>query len=358
MTYILSEPLFIQSPWYKKTYKGLTAELGKKRIRFAKVLKTDDIKKPQKGSFAFIIGANVKWLAESVEFCEKYGIYPIILGVHSDIGIDCSYSSVISDISDSMKYIINNFEKSGMCKTALFGINRISGTNISELRCFEKIMGERFSESDVYYNDGSIVECCNDFLANFRSYDSVISVNDFAAVCLLKKLAESGRSIPIVSYGGTCISERYFPDLPTVSFEYEAFGRAAVWISEAKKNNPTFDRVTVSIKFKIENEKAIKSVEENLERMPKNEVATIEDPFYYDSTVKDLIRIENMLLLCNDEDFEIIAMLARGESYETIAEKLFCSSGTVKYRVKKMKENCLCETKEELLKIIGNYCEI
>lgn len=358
MNYILSEPLFIQSPWYKKTYKGLTAELGKKRIRFADVWNTDDIKNPQKGSFAFIIGANVKWLAESVKFYEKCGIYPIILGVHSDIGINCSYSSVISDISNSMKYIINNFENSGMRKIALFGINRISATNISELRCFEKIMGDSFSERDVYYNDGSIVECCNDFFANFRKYNSVISVNDFATMCLLKKLAESGRSIPIISYGGTRISERYFPNLPTVSFEYESFGRAAVWIMEAKKDNPTFDRVTVSVKFKIENEKSIKSVEEKFEHMQKKEVTTTEDPFYYDSTIKDLIRIENMLSLCNDEDFEIIAMLTRGESYESIAEKLFCSTGTVKYRVKKMRENCLCETKEELLKIIANYCEI
>lgn len=79
--------------------------------------------------------------------------------------------------------------------------------------------------------------------------------------------------------------------------------------------------------------------------------------FYGDNEMSELIRIENMLLSCDEIDSEIINLLMSGYSYEEIAEKLYCALNTVKYRVRKMKDTCKCDSKRALVDMIKGYCE-
>ena len=65
-----------------------------------------------------------------------------------------------------------------------------------------------------------------------------------------------------------------------------------------------------------------------------------ESPFYDDSTVASLLPLGNLLASCDASDLEILSFLAKGLSYEEIAERLYMSENGVKYRTKRFIKLC------------------
>ena len=356
--YILSEPLFVQSPWYKTISMGLVSELARKKLSY-----TDcSIETLMQGSFgeafAFLLGTNVNWLNDCISECERLSIHPIVLSTRIDSDICGTCSSVSSNLAHSMNYLLSHLCASGKTRTALYGVNKLSLTNLAQMERFVSNGIISVTCDDIYFNEGSIGDCSDMFIDNINKYDSVISVNDFATVSLMRKLKEIGRDITIVSYGGTKLAKKYFPELLTVSMGYESFGKAAVSICEAMNQNKTIDSLAVQVKCSIENESPSEKTGISTSHEEKRtELYNADSRFYGDSEMNDLIRIENMLLLCDEIDSEIINLLMVGYSYEEISEKLYCALNTVKYRVRKMKEACGCESKRELIGMIKSYCE-
>ncbi len=356
--YILSEPLFVKSPWYKTICNGLVAELCRRKLPF-----TDcDIDTLPQGvdgeSFAFLLGTNVKWLNECITSCGRLNIHPIVLGTQGNEGFGGICSAVTSNLSHSMSYLLSYLYSKGKRRTALYGVNRLSTTNLAQMEQFKGNTVIPSTDEDIYFNEGSISDCSDMFIDNIDRYDSVISVNDFATVSLMRKLNAAKKDILIVSYGGTRLAKKYFPELLTVSMGYDGFGKAAASICEMLNANKAIDCLTVQVKCVIENE--AKSGSGTSEAALEGDLHgndSTDTRFYGDSEMNELIRIENMLILCDEIDSEIINLLMSGYSYEDIAEKLYCALNTVKYRVKKMKETCGCESKRELIGMIKSYCE-
>ena len=355
MYYILSEPFFTASPWYRIIYNSLTDELSRKKLQF---IHSGSIIQPtfqQEKSYAFLIGTNAEWLNKNIEDCLNSDIHPIILSTQQNSQLNGIYSSVTSNLESSFEIVMKYLQSISKSRTALFGVNKLSLTNMT---LFEKFKCYNCYTSDsIYYNDGSVSNCADMFINDIDKYDSVISVNDFSSVFLLKKLSETKKDIFVISFGGTNLARKYYPWLATVSMGYENFGKAAVSLSEALKNNSAVDYMTYTVKCNFENinPSANFNVLSEDSRISGN---AYDKKFYADSEMNDMIRLENMLLNCDETDYKILNLLIRNYSYEYIAEKLFCALNTVKYRVKKMKENCNCSSKNEMLAIFGNYCEI
>ncbi len=356
--YILSEPLFVKSPWYKTICTGLVSELGRRKLHFSDC-GIDILPQGVEGeSFAFLLGTNVKWLNECIASCGRLNIHPIVLGTQGNEGFCGICSVVTSNLSHSMNYLLSYLASNGKRKTALYGVNRLSTTNLAQMEQFKGNTVIPCTDEDIYFNEGSISDCSDMFIENIDKYDSVISVNDFATVSLMRKLNKIGREITIVSYGGTRLAKKYFPELLTVSMGYESFGKAAASICETMNANKALDCLTVQVKCVIDNEtEAAKATRDVLPEKTPNGVDSTDTRFYGDSEMNDLIKIENMLLLCDEIDSEIINLLMSGYSYEDIAEKLYCALNTVKYRVRKMKEACGCDSKRELIAMIKSCCE-
>ncbi len=357
--YILSEPLFMQSPWYRSIYGGLVGELSKRKLTYCNVDSDKPLCNRGGDAFVFVLGTNINWLSECISRCECHNIHPIVLSTQKNDKLCGNYSIVTSNISHSINYLLSYLCSLGKKRTALFGVNKLSLTNLAQMEQFKSNTYLSVSDSDIYFNNGSISDCSDMFMNNISKYDSVISVNDFATISLMRKLSETDKSLTIVSYGGTKLAEKYFPNLLTVSMGYEDFGKAALSVCDILKNNSDIDSVVISVKCKIANKQG-----DDYEMQSKQKVYSgtekdmFDKQFYNDTEMNDMLRIENMLLLCDETDSKIINLLMLGFSYEEIAEKLFCALNTVKYRVKKMKENCNCVSKKEMINIIRNYCEI
>jgi len=357
MYHIFTEPLFVNSPWCKGIFDGLVAELAKRRSDFSYF--PSGYMNLEKNSFAFLIGNNECWLESTIRVCEEHCIHPIILSCQSDNKFIGRCSCVSSNVMHSMSVVINYLKENGRTSTALFGVNKVSLTNMTQLECYKKILGDTYDESCVYFNTGSVDECSDRFINELDKYDSIIGVNDFATVQLIKKLSVLGKEIPVISYGSSELAKKFFPDLLSVSMGYEDYGAAALSICDALKGCSGIDYIRMVVKCKFDDilNGALNTRYEQAPRLDFFD-ADKDIDFYNDDDLLEMLNIENMLLACDETDNEIIKLLLADMSYEQIAEKLYCAPNTVKYRVKKMKENCVSKTKNEMVSILRNYCEI
>lgn len=353
--YILCEPRYSASPWCKSILNGLENELNKRRLNFTFRCENDILE--SESGFAFLIGNNENWIEDIISKCTTKNIHPIVLSSQSEDRFIGRCSCVTSNLAQSLGKILGYFRDAGKISTALFGVNEVSLSNMTLLDSFKNILGDMFSDDCVFYNRGSIDECCKKFISNIDKYDSVICVNDFASIKLIKMISKAGKELPVISYGGSIIARNYYKNLMTVSMGYESYGRAAMNIYDILKSSDDLEYIRLTVKCKFD-ERILKMFNKygdtSVYVESSNEHEDIR--FYSDDSIIEMFKIENMLSMCDDIDFMIITHLFEKESYETIAEKLFCSVNTIKYRVKKMKENSGYSSKDKMMDVIKEYC--
>ena len=78
------------------------------------------------------------------------------------------------------------------------------------------------------------------------------------------------------------------------------------------------------------------------------------DPFYSVPFVQPLAELENCLSECDPLDFSIMALILDGRSYEDIAEELFISEGSLKYRLNKLYTALNVRGKSEFVLLVRN----
>lgn len=357
---ILTEPAFEQSSWGKAIAESLALSLTKKKMDFHILESSNQIAKKSESHFLFVIGSDEKWLKYTISLCEKNKIHPILLGNLPKGRLSGIFSTVTSDLPRSMYYLINHLKSKKKVKPALYGINPASLSDSVRKESFLLYAEDLATEKDIYYNNGSLKNCFDEFFKNVDNYNSVICANDYAAISLIDNLKKKGFSpLPlVVSYGDTMLSKRMGADILTVSMRYEEYGDAAVSICKALNKNPSLLYMNVAVKWKISKNTA----------SFKNDFADVLSPedisfsnsadevFYSDKEMYEMILVENMLRSCDELDLKLLDAVLKGDSYETAAENCFISQNTVKYRIKKLMNLCKTENKKEFINLIKKYC--
>jgi DNA-binding NarL/FixJ family response regulator len=77
--------------------------------------------------------------------------------------------------------------------------------------------------------------------------------------------------------------------------------------------------------------------------------------FYEDSELMEMMRVETLLSSSDKTDLEIIEAILCGKETAEIEESCFLTETSVKYRIKKMKEICLVNSRAELKALLSNY---
>ena len=68
-----------------------------------------------------------------------------------------------------------------------------------------------------------------------------------------------------------------------------------------------------------------------------------------------MIRAEKVISHCLPIDIDILRFLKEDISYSDAASRLYIAENTLKYRLKRMLELSECQTKKELLDLVGRY---
>lgn len=349
MISILTEPAYSGSIWCKELLKSLTDRLRQKRIPFCEVF--DSIE--NNGDGVFIIASDYNWIKSTVLRLNSAGIKPILICNQAEQIHGCDYSCVCSDINGSMKYLINELKINGKTKIALYGVNTSSISDIGRVDGLFAFKDESFNKMRVFTNNGSLKTCFDEFFKECESFDAVICSNDFAAVSLIRNLLKTSPNelnrLKILSCAQTELSGYYRDTITSVNMNFEQYGKAAVFIYEKLKSHPYMSGITVTVKWNNENEK-----------MTQHKTVTVDNSengyeFYADGEMRDMLTVEQILNLCSDTDKLIITALTNGLTLEETAGRCFLTEGGVKYRIKRILNECKLCDKSELLTLLKDY---
>jgi len=337
----------------------LYSALLKKKLAFEKIYDLSSVVNDSAQRFLILIGSDEKWLGYAISKCNEKKVHPIVLGVVPKNSLKGIFSSVTSDVGQSMYYLINHLKKEGKTRPALYGINPASLPDLAKKENFLVYAEGNADENDIYYNNGSLKVCFENFSKAYANYDCIICANDYAAISLIKNLETANIAqgkLLTVSYGDTLLS-RGFDSLLTVSMCYEEYGKAAISVCETLFKNPALLYVNIAVKWKIGLRDSFTKNEltDNIQSTVLLEGHSADEVFYSDSEMCKMILVENMLCACDETDLTLLRLILDGCSYETAAEKCFISHNTAKYRIKKLMDICGTTSKKAFLNLVSKY---
>ena len=350
MVTILTEPAYSESMWCKALYGSLTERLRQKRIPFCEMYDTV----PQNSEAVFIIAADYNWIKAILTELNMSGINPILICNQAETILGCNYSCVCSDITGSMKYLLDNLKSDGKTRVALYGVNTSS---ISDIGRVDGLFAQKdgvIASMRVFVNDGSLQNCYKKFVTEADNFDAVICFNDFAAVSLIRRLEADGEGetlnrIKILSCCQTKISSCYRDKIISINMNLEQYGKAAVFIYEKLKSHPYISQMTLNVSWNTAQSKNLNSLPISLNSHQNT------DRIYSDKELNEMICAERILEIDSATDKTVIANLCGGKSVAEIAAACFLTDSGVKYRIKRIFEKCKISDKAELVSIVNRY---
>ena len=345
--YVISEPNYATTNWYQNSISALKNQARKKRVQ---LFFSSDVAQTRTEACAFVLGASVTWIVQTVAKLQEMECHPILLNELPEYPFLGRYSCVKTDYNRFMSALASCFEENGRVHTAFYGMNPASFSDISRKNAFEAC----FSGGVIFENNGSLGTCFEQFYRAHRerAFDSVICANDFAAVSLLTHLRACGEeptNLDIAVHSNAQILTR-FPMIRSVSVDYSSVASAAFQIADCMAENPSFAgmRITVDPRDVGSRDNSPKS-----HMLFDQAEGTTGDPLYLDGELNELMRIEKLLSACDETDLQILQLLK--SSGEAIGESTFLSDNGVKYRIKKMKKVCCVDSKFEIPKLLEKY---
>lgn len=346
--YIIGEPSYSQTNWYRKILSPLKNQARKKRVQ---LLAAESAEAVADEPCAFVLGGSASWIVETVSALLKKNCHPIILNELPSQPLFGRYSCVKTDYHRFVAILSSYFAERGMKNTAFYGMNHASFADIARKNAFTSC----FEDGAVFENNGSLARCFDDFYRTHREhpFDSVICANDFAAVSLLTHLREVGidhRDICITVHSNTQILT-CFPEILSVSVDHVALAVAAFEIADCVIANPSFIGVSVTVDYLADEGSA--PILQERDKPGEDSRFSYADSFYGDEELSELMRIEQLLSECDETDFKILHLLAANST--DIGESTYLSDNGVKYRIKKMKRICCVASKSEIPPLLEKY---
>ena len=349
MVAILIEPAYSSSMWCKTLYSSLIECLRQKRITFRVMYDT----LPENIDSVFIIASNYTWIKNTLSQFNNSGIKPILISNQSENIPGCNYSCVSSDINGSMKYLLDEIGAIGKSNVALYGINTSSLSDVCRVDEIFSLKDDSFDTMQVFVTNGSLNDCFEEFFPICSQFDSIICSNDFAAVSLIKHLKERSPEalsrIKIFSCAETKLSEYYRDMITSINMNFENYGKAAVFIYEKLKAHTYMSNITIKVDWNS------KSKHSKPTSPIKLYSVKVDDGFYTDSEMRDMLTVEHILNISNNSARLIIKKLIEGIKMDEIAQECFLSENGVKYRIKRILQECNISGKDELIKLCKTF---
>lgn len=361
--YIISEPNFSISRWYKSIVSGITQLQQEKRINVAFLSDVFGLKNIpiHEDDALLIIGSENKWIANVIVVApQEFDNRIIVVADYKHCVIGRNYSVISSDIAKILVSFYSYLNMHGKKRIALYGINPLSTSDLLKKETFLQCGG---SENDCFYNAVSLNDCFESFQEQMGSYDGVICANDYAAISLAKRKSHS-KELFITSFSDTFITTLFSPSITCSRTNFKHFGSSLYDLVKILQKNKSINSLSVYLEysFVVGETTRFLPFPQNAIAVPLLPVpATIQNRdtnFYADPESGQMLKIDKMLMDCDSIDMLLIGQLLNGFSFAKISENLFVSPSTVKYRIKQLYKCCEVETKTEFLDLLNKYITI
>lgn len=216
--------------------------------------------------------------------------------------------------------------------------------------------GRILSEHDVWLWQRDPRASFEAFLDGADRYDAVICPNDVLAICFIKCCREHGVRVPedlyVASFGNMTIGRYFRPSITSMTMDMLNVGEQAFNVRRFLSNNDMQDnalKITVPGRILARESTENRSIEpDSVNVMPSLQA----DRFYSNPTIAVLVGIENCISQRDKTDLRIIRGMLDKLSYEVIADELFISGSTLRYRLTKIFSDAGVKTRQEFEELV------
>lgn len=361
--YILVEPSMMTPIWHANSIEGLKRSAARQKRSVCQIHSVEELDDRDPPVALVIISTNTDWTREVIDACRQRNIRPIwIGGMPRKFGEDVSgtmYSSK-SSVEEMLRYFVS----CGRQRVALIGINENAANDSTKRDAFlvaARQMNLPITGRDIYCSNKGAANPLEAFFDNMEQYDGVLCSNDYIAANVLSHAEARGIGIPeelyVAGLGDTFLCRYTKPSLTSATRSYIQTGEQAFNIWKQLNNDPSIFSIVVTVKCEIKPRASTAySPLPDEEVVPALEMAA---PTMAEGTIlaqTHAVRsLEYCLSNCDQMDMRIIRGMLRGDSVEKIAEEMFISVGTARYRLKKLYTAAAVNTKAEFVTLFERY---
>ena len=246
---IILEEAYADSIWCKELLSGLQKELKKRRL--ASDICTEFIVHDAEDAVC-LIGMSNSWLKTMVEKCNALDFLPIVLSAQAGRSVEGKYHLICPDMKATAKELKEAFVYAGRTKIALYGANYSVDLDKDRTALFSELVD---APSDIYTNTGNLEACFRSFQKKAAFYDTVLCVNGYAALSLVKKLEKEHKEllekIVILSCEEVLKHSKYNQWISLIDLKLESFGAIAMTVMEMASLRSDISVITVRMNVTI-----------------------------------------------------------------------------------------------------------
>lgn len=358
-------PVFIDeksalSSQYANTVQGIRAAAARCNMRIKQISDTrfDEIDMDGLPAGAIVTGVSMPFIQKAIGRLRAHGRYAVLAGTDSEQfghDVSCATPSRRTETQQLVNYLYNCGKK----RIALVGFGRRSiNDNFRYHAAMSAVAtwGNLLRDEDVWLWEQDPSECFERFWQVNSRYDAVICPNDIMAVCLVDYLKKRDIRVPedlfVASFGNMAIGRYHVPSITSMTMDMRVVGEQAfnVWrfLMKNEKSQQTALKMTVPSRLLVRESTANLCIEAGEGAV----FPTLQDNFYHNPTIAVLVNLENCINQRDDTDMRVMHGIMDGKSYEQIADELFISGSTLRYRLNKIFADCGVRTRQDFESVI------
>lgn len=352
--FVVSELSGLDNFWILDVMAGIKAEADKKNLHCDTF--PLDVKTGNDSPVVLVVGYSDLWLENTCRRVIECGARPICVNAPASALKTQVAGSVSFDYDGAMSEVLSYLAECGKRDIAFIGCrgNRVSFD--CKKNAFIKNAPEHyFSHADVLHCEeiGNIAEV---FMSQPTRYDAVICSRDAEAGALAMRLQKNGIRLPedvfVLSFGDSKMAERFTPMLSSVKVDFKELGREAVRLSRYLSQ----ERETCFVNCVVRCPLIIRGSTADIQRQHDASVM-VPKPISYktDAEYLSYLQAEELVRIWDSLDKKIVAALLEGRNTASVAEKLFISHSSVKYRIRKMLNLAKIKDRSELISLVARY---
>ena len=299
-----------------------------------------------------LVGNSQRWLKSTIPLLTQHGITPIIVNASMISDRSLRYSGVIFELEETLDHCLEMLKNAGRNRTVLLGLSPDSVTDHVKAEAFAR-------PNDTVWAQESLDACVRTFADSLgeSDCDSVICANDTVAIALVRCLLERSISLPdrlyIVGMGNSYLGAGLALPLTSIMFDYREMGAEAVRLYHRLSDRKSNAHITVSLPCQLVIRESAPLTDLFTDKNCKTKpIAPAISRYFSSEDTQNVIAIEAMFQSGDAIDREILFGIARGESSDALAERLFFTDRAVRYRIAKITKRNHYENREALEKAL------
>lgn len=318
----------------------------------------------EQATIIVVIGYESPKLQHSISEILKEHKQVLLAGLDAD-RFGNKVSSVSPSRSQATAQMVNYLLQCERRSIAMVGCDRLSLNDMIRCDTMKQILhshGCRNPENNIFYFQTDLYESFHAFLRKKDEFDAVICPNDYTALCFLRFCQDKGIVVPddlyLTAFSNRFVSLYCSPSITTTAVDFQRIGEYTIFawqFLQAHASENLQIQLQTPSKLMIRDSTYRKPYSTQEEYTLDYDTRYEGGVFYTDKTIQSVMRIENCLASSNLLDLQIIHLMLKGESYESIAEKAFISRNGVKYRIKQIFELANVRSRKEFIELFQQY---